>query len=174
VNRSGRESDEGRIESDTDSGTGTSPTTATTTTPTATATPGTPEYATCTPLAHTPREDPPPEPPAELTTESVADYVTRLEGHLITPPDDEMTGGWVNIRTPTVETVPHGFLAYVPVRGSYINEDIGGETTQHADLAGHIASYFLNERVVRHETEYDERVDPRETTTNDVRCLADG
>jgi len=176
VNSSGRGSEGSTTESDTEPGTSaTAPSTATTTaTSTATATPGTPEYATCTPVLYTPRDDPPPEPPSELTTESVADYVARLEEHLMTPPDDEMTGGWVNIGTPTTEEVPHGFLAYVPMRGGYINEDIGGETTQHADLPHHTASYFVNEHVVRRETEYEERVNPREDTNNVVRCLADG
>jgi len=157
-------------ESDTDSETKPS----TTATPTASATPGTPEYATCTGDLSAPREEPLPEPPDDLTTESVADYVAQLEEILLTPPDDEMTGGWVDIRAPTVEEVPHGFLAYVPMRGGYINEDIGGETTQHADLGEHTASYFVNEHVVRREKEYDGRVDPREATGNVVLCLVDG
>lgn len=137
-------------------------------------TPAMPEYATCTPVLYTERRDPLPAPPAELTTETVAEYVVDLEETLLTPSEEDMTGGWVDIGTPTVEAVTHGYLAYVPMRGGYINEDIGGETTQHADLGSHTASYFINDQVVRLERAHDERIDPRETTNNVVLCLAEG
>ena len=143
-------------------------------TPTATPTRGTPEYATCTPVLYTERRDPLPAPPAELATETVAEYVVDLEETLLTPSEEDMTGGWVDIGTPTVEAVTHGYLAYVPMHGGYINEDTGGETTQHADLGSHTASYFVNDQVVRLERAHDERIDPRETTNNVVLCLAEG
>lgn len=130
---------------------------------TATDAPSTPDYATCDPAAVVTSPDASyPSPPAEQTTERVAEYVETLETAILLPPEDEMTDGWVDIGSVSVDAVDHGFLAYVPVNGGYYNEEMDGSTaTQHADLGRHTASYFLNERVVRRASEQ-ERADARE------------
>ncbi|NLV11458.1 hypothetical protein GOC74_16135 [Halomicrobium mukohataei] len=142
------------------------PDTTDTAPPTATEIPSTPAHATCHPDAiRTPPSGGYPTPPSDLTTERVTEYVTTLERAVMLPPKDERTDGHLALGSPSVETVPEGYLAYVPVHGGYYNMKQADSTvTQHADLARYTASYFLNSHVVRRMDDTD-RADPRTAGT---------
>lgn len=143
-------------ESETDGPTATESTTAEPT--------GTPDYATCDRSAvMTPPSDGYRSPPTDLTSERVGEYVMALEKDIVLPAEDERTDGWIDLKSPTVESVAHGYIVYLPVRGGYYNEKVDYSTaTQHADLSKYTASYFVTERVVRRARGSD-RIDPRKS-----------
>lgn len=124
-----------------------------------------PEYVSCDPA--TVSENIPDETadiPDPLTDGSVTDYVERLEREIVLPPEDEISDGYVSIGTIETETVTHGYLATVPVTGGYYNEasDETSTVTVHADLGQHIATYFVNEQLVRRARDTNAELDPRE------------
>lgn len=135
--------------------------TRTTTSPPATE----PAYANCDSVGAVAEElDEPAAIPDPLTEDSVAEYVDGLERDIVLPPEDEISDGYVSIGTIEVETVEHGYLATVPVTGGYYNEasDDDSTVTVHADLGHHVATYFVNEQVVRRARDTTAELDPRE------------
>lgn len=135
--------------------------TRTTTSPSATE----PAHASCDPDAAVTEElDSAGDIPDPLTEDSVAEYVDALERDIVLPPEDETSDGYVSIGTIETETVEYGYLATVPVTGGYYNEASDGTstTTVHADLGQHIATYLINEQVVRRARDTNAELDPRD------------
>ena len=103
--------------------------------------------------------------PDTLSEDRVREYVTALEKDIVLPPPDDRTSGYLDIGSVSVESVADGYLATVEVTGGYQREAPDGTATgtgTHADLGRHVATYFVNEQVVRRAVDYETELDPRE------------
>jgi len=123
-----------------------------------------PEYATCDPdlnpgeTLHSAGEI-----PEDLSEDSAGEYAQALEEDVVLPPPEERNEGYLGFGEVTAETVEHGYFVTVEATGGYQRGDPEGTATgTHADLGQHIATYFINEQVVRRAEDTTAELDPRD------------
>lgn len=101
--------------------------------------------------------------PSNLSERSAKEYAKALEEDIVLPPPEERNEGYLGFGEVTAETVEYGYVVTVEVTGGYQRGDPEGTATgTHADLGQHVATYFMNEQVVRRAEDNTVELDPRE------------
>lgn len=122
-----------------------------------------PGYASCNPDLLTAEQlDTAGGIPEPLGEPEAGSYARELEQDIALPPPDERDDGYLSIGSNEVETVEYGYLVTVEVTGGYYNQT-QGTATVHADLGQYIATYFINEQVVRRAKNTTAELDPRQS-----------